>query len=65
MMVMMYDCRTHFDSFLDDLQEALYADDTLLVGNDPKNIQRYMNVIAEEGKRYGLLWEPYYTKMVE
>ena len=54
MMVMMHDCRTHFDSFPEDLEEALYADDTLLIGKDPKLIQRYMNMIAEEGKRYGL-----------
>ena len=51
---MMHDCRGHFDSFPDGLEESLYADDTLLIGKDPKLIQRYMNVIAEEGKRYGL-----------
>ena len=50
----MHDCRGQFDSFPDGLEESLYADDTLLIGKDPKLIQRYMNVIAEEGKRYGL-----------
>ena len=46
----MHDCRPHFgDSFPDHVWELLYADDTLLVGQDPAMIQRYMQIVAEEG----------------
>ena len=55
MTVMMHDCRMHSDDFANDMQELLYADDTLLIGSQPEQIQKYMNAVAEEGRRYGLI----------
>ena len=37
-----------------ELEELLYADDTLLIGREPAELQRYMDCIATEGRRYGL-----------
>ena len=55
MSVMIHDCRHHFgNSFPDQLWELLYTDDTLLVGRDPAMIQRYMQIMANEGRKYGL-----------
>ena len=50
----MHDCRRHFDSFPNTLRELLYADDTLLIGQDASMIQRYMQIVAREGRKYGL-----------
>ena len=35
--------------------DLLYADDTLLVGNDAKLVRRYMQLIATEARKYGLI----------
>ena len=55
MTVMMHDCRANFDEFPEALHEFLYADDTLLMGSDPILLQRYMQMVATEGGKYGLL----------
>ena len=35
-------------------RDVLYADDTLLASQHPENLQRLLNAIVEEGKKYGL-----------
>ena len=66
MTVMLHDCRTHFNNdFPEDLMEFLYADDTLLIGKEPHQVQKYMNAIAIEGKRYGLLLNLSKLKMMQ
>ena len=52
MTIMIHDCRQHFDSFSDGLQELLDTDDTLLVGQHPGLVQRYMQIISDEGRKY-------------
>ena len=43
----------------------LYADDTLIIGKNPEQIQPYIDFIAEEGKRYGLLLNLSKLEMLE
>ena len=37
------------------LEEIFYVDDTLLIGREPKQVQEYLNCIASEGRKYGLM----------
>ena len=37
-----------------ELQELLYANDILVIGRDATQLQRYMECIATEARRYGL-----------
>jgi hypothetical protein len=37
-----------------DLAEILYADDTLLVGVDPRLVEEYLAAICKEGSKYGM-----------
>ena len=34
--------------------DLLYADDTILLGNDPHRVQAHLLILIDEGKRYGL-----------
>ena len=34
--------------------DLLYADDTILPGNDPRRVQAHLLILIDEGKRYGL-----------
>ena len=54
MIVLLYDCRRALPD-TDGLRELLYADDTLLMGARACDIQLYMDTIATEGKKYGLM----------
>ena len=36
------------------LSELLYADDTLLVSSSPRRLQLHMDLVIDEGQRYGL-----------
>ena len=54
MTVLMHDCRAKLGDIPMELEELLYADDTLLIGREPAELQRYMDCIATEGRRYGL-----------
>ena len=55
MTVMMHDCQKQFGIIPETLQELIYADDILLIGNDAKLLERYMRIVAREGRKYGLL----------
>ena len=55
MTVLIYDCRTSFMDMLDTMLELLYADDTLWIGNNTELVQKYMQCIATEGRKYGLI----------
>ena len=35
-------------------EELLYADDTMLIASDPHELQLYFDLVAEEGRKYGL-----------
>ena len=54
MTVLMHDCRAKMGDIPMELEELLYADDILLIGREPAELQRYMDCIATEGRRYGL-----------
>ena len=49
----MHDCKGT-DAKFHDIEELLYADDTLLIGRDVDATQEYMWKIAEEGRKYGM-----------
>ena len=53
MTVLMHDCRAKMGGIPMELEELLYADDTLLIGREPAELQRYMDCIATEACRYG------------
>ena len=35
-------------------KDLLYADDTMLIGSDPKRLQLHFDLLIDEGRRYGL-----------
>ena len=54
MTVILHDCRRNLPE-TSEVKELLYADDTLLMGAKVEEVQQYMDTIAVEGKKYGLL----------
>ena len=55
MTVILYDYRNGLPEDCKDIRELLYADDTLLIGTCSVDVQLYMDTIATEGRKYGLL----------
>ena len=54
MTILIDDCRRAHPDITESVEELLYADDTLILGNDSKIIERYIQTIATQGKKYGL-----------
>ena len=54
MTVLLHGCRDQLPVVGNILQDLLDADDTLLVGTDAGLLQQFMEIIASEGKKYGL-----------